>query len=125
MAGVRVRDLESGREFDVRATVVINAAGVWIDEMPQMLGGPAVRVRASKGVHLVVPRNRINPGSGLITRTETSLLFVIPWGSALDHRHHRHRLAPGPRPSRGQSADIDYLLGQANGLLAARSPVTT
>jgi glycerol-3-phosphate dehydrogenase len=119
VAGVRVRDLESGEEFDVRAHQIINAAGVWIDELQEMLGGRGqFRVRASKGIHLVVPRNRINAGAGLITRTEKSLLFVIPWGShwiigttdtdwALDLAH----------PAASQ-ADIDYLLAHANRLLA-------
>ena len=119
VAGVRVRDLESGTEFDVRATQVINAAGVWMDELQEMMGGRGqFRVRASKGIHLVVPRNRINSRTGVITRTEKSLLFIIPWGDrwiigttdtdwALDRAH--------PAAS---SADIDYLLGHANRLLA-------
>jgi glycerol-3-phosphate dehydrogenase len=73
---------------------------------------------ASKGIHLVVPRNRINSSAGVITRTEKSLLFIIPWGShwiigttdtdwSLDLAH--------PAASR---SDIDYLLAHANRLLA-------
>jgi glycerol-3-phosphate dehydrogenase len=119
VAGVRVRDLESGAEFDVRATQIINAAGVWMDELQELMGGRGqFRVRASKGIHLVVPRNRINSRTGVITRTEKSLLFIIPWGDrwiigttdtdwSLDRAH--------PAAS---SADIDYLLGHANRLLA-------
>ncbi len=119
VAGVKVKDLESGAEFEIRARQTINAAGVWIDEIQEMLGGRGqFRVRASKGVHLVIPRNRINSTSGLITRTEKSLLFIIPWGShwiigttdtdwQLDRAH----------PAASQ-ADIDYLLDHANKLLA-------
>ena len=119
VAGVTVRDLESGRSFTIRAKQTINAAGVWIDELQEMLGGRGqFQVRASKGIHLVVPRNRINSMTGLITRTEKSLLFIIPWGShwiigttdtdwRLDRAH----------PAASQ-ADIDYLLGHANTLLA-------
>jgi glycerol-3-phosphate dehydrogenase len=119
VAGVTVRDLESGDTFTIRAKQTINATGVWIDELQQMLGGRGqFQVRASKGVHLVVPRNRINSMTGLITRTEKSLLFIIPWGShwiigttdtdwQLDRAH----------PAASQ-ADIDYLLGHANALLA-------
>ncbi len=119
VTGARVRDLESGREIEIRARQIINATGVWVDEIQQMLGGRGqFRVRASKGIHLVVPRNRINARCGLITRTASSLLFVIPWHShwligttdtdwKLDLAH--------PAASR---ADIDYLLGQANKLLA-------
>ncbi len=119
VAGVRVRDLEGGETFEIRARQTINAAGVWIDEIQQMLGGRGqFQVRASKGVHLVVPRNRINSATGLITRTEKSLLFIIPWGGHwiigttdtdwdLDKAH----------PAASQ-ADIDYLLEHANTLLA-------
>jgi glycerol-3-phosphate dehydrogenase len=123
VVGARVRDLESGHEFDVRAKEVINAAGVWTDEIQKMVGGRGqFQVRASKGVHLVVPRNRINSSTGIITRTEKSLLFIIPWGShwiigttdtdwKLDLAH--------PAASR---TDIDYLLDHANSLL--QDPLT-
>ena len=123
VVGARVRDLESGHEFDVRAKEVINAAGVWTDEIQTMVGGRGqFQVRASKGVHLVVPRNRINSATGIITRTEKSLLFIIPWGShwiigttdtdwTLDLAH----------PAASQT-DIDYLLDHANSLL--QDPLT-
>ncbi len=119
VAGVRVRDLESGRELEIRAKQTVNATGVWIAELQELVGGRApFTVRASKGVHLVVPRNRINARSGLITRTEKSLLFIVPWGAhwilgttdtdwQLDRAH----------PAASQ-ADIDYILGHANALLA-------
>ena len=118
-AGARVRDLESGREFDIRARHIINATGVWIDDIQQLLGGRGqFRVRSSKGVHLVVPRNRINARCGLITRTATSLLFVIPWHShwliGTTDTDWRLDLA---HPAASQ-ADIDYLLSEANSLLA-------
>ncbi|MCW2632017.1 MAG: glpA, partial [Pseudonocardia sp.] len=80
VSGLRVRDCEDGREADVRAHVVINCTGVWTDEIQRLSGGRGrFRVRASKGVHIVVPRDRIVSDSGLILRTESSVLFVIPW----------------------------------------------
>jgi glycerol-3-phosphate dehydrogenase len=123
VVGVRAKDLETGQELTVRAHQVINAAGVWTDEIQEMVGGRGqFQVRASKGVHLVVPRDRINSATGIITRTEKSLLFIIPWGSHwiigttdtdwdLDLAH--------PAAS---SSDIDYLLGHANTLL--QDPLT-
>jgi glycerol-3-phosphate dehydrogenase len=81
VTGARLRDLETSREFDVHAKQVINATGVWTDDMQEMVGGRgAIKVQASKGVHLVVPRDRIQSSTGLILRTEKSVLFVIPWG---------------------------------------------
>ncbi|GLY27188.1 glycerol-3-phosphate dehydrogenase/oxidase [Kineosporia sp. NBRC 101731] len=119
VVGVVARDLESGKEFEIRAQQVINAAGVWTDEIQEMVGGRgSFRVRASKGVHVVIPRNRINSATGIIHRTEKSLLFIIPRGShwvigttdtdwELDKAH----------PAASQT-DIDYLLDHANALLA-------
>ncbi len=123
VTGVRAVDLETGRQLTVRARVVVNAAGVWTDEIQEMVGGRgALHVRASKGIHLVVPRDRIRSEAGLIMRTSVSVLFVIPWGRhwiigttdtpwALDKAH--------PAASR---RDIDYLLEQVNRVL--REPLT-
>ena len=118
VVGVRARDLENDRDLEVRARVVINAAGVWTDEIQEMVGGRgALHVQASKGIHLVVPRDRIRSEAGFIARTQTSVLFVIPWGRHwiigttdtawdLDKAH--------PAASR---ADIDYVLEHVNKLL--------
>jgi glycerol-3-phosphate dehydrogenase len=123
VTGAIVRDLEGDREIRVRARRVICATGVWTDdvhELAQIRG--TVSVRAAKGVHLVVPRDRINLGTGLIARTEKSVLFVIPWGRhwligttdtdwQLDRNH--------PAASR---TDIDYLLEHVNAVL--KTPLT-
>lgn len=118
VVGANVRDLEDGTDHVIRAKVVLNAAGVWSDEIQQMVGGRgALKVRASKGIHLVVPRDRIRSTTGMILRTEKSVLFVIPWGRhwiigttdtqwTLDKSH--------PAAS---ASDIDYLLDHVNEVL--------
>jgi glycerol-3-phosphate dehydrogenase len=96
----------------------VNASGVWTDSVQAMAGPGDLRVRASKGIHLVVPRDRIHGEGGLILRTEKSVLFVIPWKRhwiigttdtdwSLDFSH--------PAASR---KDIDYLLQTVNAVLA-------
>ncbi len=119
VVGARVRDLETGTEYPVRARQTINAAGVWSDEIQEMVGGRGqFHVRASKGVHILVPRDRIHASTGIISRAGKSVLFIIPWdrhwiiGTTdtdwnLDLAH--------PAASR---SDIDYLLEHANRLLA-------
>ena len=101
VTGVRVRDALGGEEIDVRAREVVNATGVWTDDVQHLVGERGkFKVRASKGVHLVVPRDRMQLDTGLILRTETTRAVRDPVGPALDRRHHRHRLgarqgAPG------------------------------
>jgi glycerol-3-phosphate dehydrogenase len=123
IAGVRLRDVEDGRETDVHAQVVINATGVWTDELQRLSGSRGrFRVRASKGVHIVVPRDRIVAESGLILRTEKSVLFVIPWGNhwivgTTDTDWNLDLAHPA-----ATKADIDYLFRHVNAVLA--TPLT-
>ena len=123
VTGAVVDDLESGETITVRARQVVNATGVWTDET-QSLGGQrgAFRVRASKGVHLVVPKDRIRSDTGLILRTETSVLFVIPWGrhwiiGTTDTDWELDKAHPA-----ASEADIDYLLDHVNAVL--ETPLT-
>ncbi|WSG11102.1 glycerol-3-phosphate dehydrogenase/oxidase [Micromonospora sp. NBC_01739] len=132
VTGVRVRDLEAPEgspeaEFEVQARSVIAATGVWTDDMSRMLNDvglrPGIRVRASKGVHLVVPRSAITGDTGLILRTATSVLFVIPWGGhwiigTTDTDWRLDRSHPA-----ASASDIDYLLRQVNTVLDR--PLTT
>ena len=123
IVGAEVEDLETGNRTRVKASVVINCTGVWTDDIQTLAGGRGrFNVRASKGVHIVVARDRINSEVGLILRTPSSVLFVIPWGTHwiigttdtdwnLDLAH--------PAASK---ADIDYLLAHVNSALT--SPIT-
>ncbi|MEE8164807.1 MAG: glycerol-3-phosphate dehydrogenase/oxidase, partial [Myxococcota bacterium] len=81
VAGVSARCLETGRKLAIKASQVVNATGVWTDAVQSLVGRGRIHVRASKGIHLVVPRDRIHGDAGLILRTEKSVLFVIPWES--------------------------------------------
>ena len=123
VVGVSVRDSEDGAVAEVRGHVVINATGVWTDEIQALSRQRGrFRVRASKGVHIVVPRDRIDSEVAIILRTEKSVLFVIPWGTHgiigttdtdwdLDLAH--------PAATK---ADIDYILDHVNAALA--TPLT-
>ncbi len=123
VTGAEVQDLEHSRRLFVRAKQVVNATGVWTDDTQALVGERGqFHVRASKGINLVVPRDRIHSSTGLILRTPTSVLFVIPWGRhwivgttdtdwSLDKAH--------PAAS---SNDIDYLLEHVNEVLV--TPLT-
>lgn len=127
VVGVRVLDLESGngdgsgdfRAYEIRARQVVNATGVWTDDTQALIAERGqFHVTASKGIHLVVPKDRIHSSTGLILRTETSVLFVIPWGrhwivGTTDTAWDLDKAHPA-----ASSADIDYLLEHVNSVLA-------
>jgi glycerol-3-phosphate dehydrogenase len=133
VVGARAADLTDGTSFTVRARSVIAATGVWSDDIGAMLGvsAPSLKVRASKGVHLVVPRSAIDASeltaaggqqAGLILRTPTSVLFVIPWSDrwivgTTDTPWRLDRDHPA-----ACSTDISYILDQVNKVLVR--PVT-
>lgn len=123
VSGVRVRDCEDGRTAEVKGHVVINATGVWTDEIQALSRQRGrFRVRASKGVHIVVPRDRIVSEAAIILRTEKSVLFVIPWGNhwiigTTDTDWNLDLAHPA-----ATKADIDYILGHVNSVLV--TPLT-
>jgi len=118
VTGAVVKDLESGSEFHIKAKTVINATGVWTDTLQKMAGGESdFSVQASKGVHILVPRDRINSEVSVFVRAEDSVLFIRTWGAhwligttdtpwdlGLDH----------PAAS---ATDIEYLLRNVNRVL--------
>lgn len=118
-SGAEVVDLETGESFTVRARRIINATGVWTEqtqELAEARGG--LKVLASKGIHIVVPRERLRGGAGMFLRTEKSVLFIIPWQhywviGTTDTAWHEQLQHPVPT-----SADIDYVLEHANSVLA-------
>jgi glycerol-3-phosphate dehydrogenase len=119
VVGVKAHDLESDERFEVRARQVVNATGVWTDDTQAMVGERGqFKVRASKGIHLVVPRDRFQSKLGLLLRTEKSVLFVIPWGrhwliGTTDTDWDLDKAHPA-----ATAADIDYLLERVNEVLA-------
>ncbi|KQQ94743.1 glycerol-3-phosphate dehydrogenase [Leifsonia sp. Leaf325] len=121
VVGVHAHDLQTGERFEVRAKQVVNATGVWTDDTQRMVGERGTfKVRASKGIHLVVPRDRFQSSMGLLLRTEKSVLFVIPWGrhwliGTTDTDWNLDKAHPA-----ATAADIDYLLEHVNSVLATQ-----
>ncbi|AOZ72276.1 glycerol-3-phosphate dehydrogenase [Boudabousia tangfeifanii] len=120
VVGARLRDLETGHEFPVRAKQVIQATGVWTEETQSLAhtnGG--LKVLASKGIHIVVPKDRIKGKTGLFLRTEKSVLFIIPWDrywviGTTDTKYHENLEHPV-----ACAEDIDYILDHANAVLSS------
>ncbi|WHZ10223.1 MAG: Aerobic glycerol-3-phosphate dehydrogenase [Burkholderiaceae bacterium] len=128
VAGLQCEDRETGRRTTVRARCVVNAAGVWVDEIRQRDGAATGRVAApivapSQGVHLVVDREFLRGDHALLVprTTDGRVLFAVPWlgkvilGTTDTPRHDLAR-EPDAFP-----AEVDFILREAARVLA-RAP---
>lgn len=118
IVGAKVRDLLNDEIIEVRARVTVMATGVWTDELYKNFGvKPGYKVRTSKGAHIVVPGNAIKSESGIILKTESSVLFIIPWSGkwivgTTDTDYKDDLIEPI-----ATRADVDYIIHQANRVL--------
>src|SRR6185312_4034491 len=126
VTGVTAHDLLTGADLSIRARQTVLATGAWTTTAAW--AGPAgaqdgqLQVRPSKGVHIVVPRDCIRMDTGLLTRTEKSVLFVIPWGDHWLIGDTDTEWPHDPAQPSASRADLDYLLAKANAML--RRPLT-
>ncbi|PMC76129.1 glycerol-3-phosphate dehydrogenase/oxidase [Brachybacterium sp. UMB0905] len=120
VVGARVRDELSGDQFDIHARATILAGGVWTQDQQDLAGAETgLEVLASKGIHIVVPREKIAaaPDTGIITQTEKSVLFLIPWDEYWVIGTTDTPWEHDPRTVAATGADIDYVIDHANAVL--------
>lgn len=115
VAGVVLNDLMTGRSHRVRAHVVVNASGVWTDAVRERLGIKGRRIRPSRGIHLILPSERvpIRAAVTLLSPDDGRPVFLIPHpeGVLLGTTDHYHDGGlDDPRPT---SDEVDYLLRAA------------
>ena len=104
VAGATVDDAD-GNTFDVRATAVVNAAGVWADDVRALdEGSHPNSIRPAKGIHITVPWSKVRNDIAVVMPVpkDKRSVFVVPWADSRAspvhlHRHHRHRLRRPPR----------------------------
>ena len=118
VVGAKIRDLISDEVIEVRAKATIMASGVWSDQLHEKFGLKAgYSVRMSKGSHILVPKSAINSQSGVIIKTDLSVLFIIPWGEqwivgTTDTDYQASKEEP-----LASSDDVSYIINQANRVL--------
>lgn len=118
--GAVVRDVLNGRQYSIRATHVVNAAGVWGKLVADLDGPHEVRLTHSKGIHLVLPRAIVGVKETAVVIPETDdgrLAFLAPWeGHAVlgttDHVYEGDLANPEILPH-----EVAYLLEHANRIL--------
>jgi len=117
VAGLEAQDRESGREFRIKAKVVVNAAGPFIDGVRRMVD-PAARalITPSQGVHLVLDGSFL-PGDSAIMVPHTDdgrVLFAIPWHGRTIVGTTDTPVAAASLEPRPQPEEIDFLLTHAS-----------
>lgn len=124
ISGARVTDAETGTRFDVQARCVVNATGIWVDDLRRMDRHADSRmVSPSQGIHLVVDREFL-PGDRalLVPKTDDGrVMFAAPWlGKVLlgttDTPREQIETEPSPLAD-----EVDFILGEAARYLA-RAP---
>ena len=118
VVGVHARDLISGKSGEIRASVVVLAAGVWNSELQDKAGIPhGYEIAMSKGVHITIPKSKINLSTGVILKTEVSVLFIIPWDQVWIVGTTDTPWNGSKEEPLATSEDVNYILAQANKVL--------
>src|SRR5215210_6616114 len=106
-----LEDVETGVLHNVRTRTVVNAAGPWSDRLPHS----KTSLRLTKGVHLVIDRDRLPVPDAVVMAEGDRILFAIPWGERVilgttdtDYQ------GPLSNPA-CEDADIGYVLDVVNG----------
>lgn len=116
ICGIACTDMESGRTFDIRARVVVNACGIFSDEIRRLDDHDAVRmIEPAQGIHLVLDRSFL-PGNSAIMVPHTDdgrVLFVVPWhGRVIVGTTDTPMKEPSIEP-RAQADEVEFVLRNA------------
>ena len=111
VCGIEMLDCLSGETYKVKARLVVNAAGHWVDCVRDLLrSGPASTVRRTKGIHLLTPR-LTQKAMVLFSPVDGRLFFVMPWldytligTTDTDYKGDLDAIC-------ADKADVDYMLG--------------
>jgi len=117
---VGARVCVDGEEIDVRATCVVNAAGVWADDVRALdEGAHPASIRPAKGVHITLPWAKVANDIAAIVpvAADGRTVFVVPWGD-FTYVGTTDTEYDGPLDDPHCTAtDVAYLLGALNGIV--------
>src|SRR5213080_1337295 len=117
LAGARLVDRLGGGEVSVRARVVVNATGPWVDTVAALDAPAPARLRLTKGVHVLVPRARVGNRAAVVLHAvqDGRVMFVIPWQeqTLVGTTDTDHEGGPDVPPV-VEAADVTYLLETVN-----------
>ena len=115
-AVVKFRDELSGKVYSVSARGVVNCTGAWTDKIRQAANLEGRIVRPSKGVHVVVRKDKlpVNHAVALLAPQDGRVYFVIPWNDRTVIGTTDTDDMSDPSKLKIELADVDYLLEAAN-----------
>lgn len=122
IAGVRVRDRINGEEQTVMGSVVVNAAGPWVEEVGRMESPEArPKLRKTRGSHLILPS--LTNGHALVLRSakDNRVLFVIPWNGMSLVGTTDIDFDGDPGDVHCPPDDLDYLIHEARRFLPGKN----
>jgi len=105
-----VQDVPTGQKCIVQARTVVNATGPWADGLPHS----RVKIRPTKGIHLVVQRERLPVPDSIVMTQGQRILFAIPWGQRTILGTTDTDYAGPIEDVRAEPSDIAYILDVAN-----------
>lgn len=117
ITGAVVRDVRTGREATLRASMVVNATGPWGDQIRRLEDPRAPRLlRLTKGTHAVVSRERLGNHEAITFASplDGRIMFILPWGEWSYIGTTDTDTAESPDEVRASSEDVRYLLRSAN-----------
>jgi glycerol-3-phosphate dehydrogenase len=117
IVGAVILDDAGDAELAVRASVVVNATGPWTDAVRSMDGnGNGRAVRATKGVHIAVPRERLATHGALtlLSPTDGRVMFALPSAATTILGTTDTPTDERPETVRASREDVEYLLAAAN-----------
>lgn len=117
VTGVILKDMISGQVISAKADVIVNATGVWADEIRLMDDPNASKIiRANRGTHVVIPRSKLQVNSAVaFTGADGKrAMYVVPWENTciagttdVDHDNNIDNVSASPE-------EVDFIIASIN-----------
>ena len=114
LCGATVEDARTGRQFEIRAALVINATGPWSDAVRRLSDPQAgSRLAPTKGIHLVIPR-LTTEALFFEARHDRRMIFLLPWGDCSIVGTTETPVAEPLERLAASADEVDYLVSEVN-----------